>query len=90
MAIAPVRRSRLAYHTQRPRRPVGANGTGKSTLLKILDGMENVDYGSINVAKGTSSGYLPQDGLNLAGRTVFAECMSVFDALRALEHEMED
>ena len=69
---------------------VGANGTGKSTLLKILGGMENVDYGSINVAKGTSSGYLPQDGLNLAGRTVFAECMSVFDALRALEHEMED
>jgi ATP-binding cassette subfamily F protein 3 len=52
--------------------------------------MENLDYGSINVAKGISSGYLPQDGLNLEGRTVFAECMSVFDELRGLEHEMED
>jgi ATP-binding cassette subfamily F protein 3 len=69
---------------------VGANGTGKSTLLKILGRMENLDYGSINVAKGISSGYLPQDGLNLEGRTVFAECMSVFDELRGLEHEMED
>ena len=31
---------------------VGANGTGKSTLLKILGAMENLDYGSISVAKG--------------------------------------
>ena len=69
---------------------VGANGTGKSTLLKILGGMENLDYGSISVAKGISSGYLPQDGLNLEGRTVFAECLSVFSELRALEQEMED
>ena len=30
-----------------------------------------------------SAGYLPQDGLSLSGRTVFAECMTVFDNLRA-------
>ena len=69
---------------------VGANGTGKSTLLKILGGLESLDYGGISVAKGTSSGYLPQDGLALEGRSVFAECMSVFDDLRGLEREMED
>ncbi len=69
---------------------VGANGTGKSTLMKILAGMETLDYGSITVAKGISAGYLPQDGLTLSGRTVFAECMSVFDELRAMEKEMED
>ncbi|HEY6182971.1 MAG TPA: ABC-F family ATP-binding cassette domain-containing protein [Terriglobales bacterium] len=69
---------------------VGANGTGKSTLMKILGGMENLDYGSISVAKGISSGYLPQDGLTLEGRTVFAECMAVFSELRAMEQEMED
>ena len=69
---------------------VGANGTGKSTLMKILAGMETLDYGSITTAKGTSAGYLPQDGLALSGRTVFAECMSVFDELRAMEPEMED
>ena len=69
---------------------VGANGTGKSTVMKILAGLETLDYGSITIAKGISAGYLPQDGLTLAGRTVFAECMSVFDELRNMEREMED
>src|SRR5437899_3291463 len=68
---------------------VGANGTGKSTLLKTLGRIETVDYGSISLAKGISAGYLPQDGLTLSGRTVFAECMSVFSRLRAMEEEME-
>src|SRR5689334_7911589 len=69
---------------------VGANGTGKSTLMKILSGSESLDYGSITVARGVSSGYLPQDGLTLSGRSIFAECLSVFDELRSMEREMED
>ncbi len=68
---------------------VGANGTGKTTLLKILSGAEDLDYGTISFTKGMSIGYLPQDGLSLRGRSVFAECMSVFDDLRAMEVEME-
>ena len=68
---------------------VGANGTGKSTLMKTLAGMDTFDYGSLIVAKGTTAGYLPQDGLSLSGRTVFAECMSVFSELHAMEREME-
>jgi ATP-binding cassette, subfamily F, member 3 len=68
---------------------VGANGTGKSTLLKILCGMESLDYGSINFPKGIRLGYLPQDGLTLTGRTVFAECMTVFAGLREMEQELE-
>ena len=68
---------------------VGANGTGKSTLMKILAGLDTFDYGSLIVAKGTTAGYLPQDGLSLSGRTVFAECMTVFSNLRAMELEME-
>src|SRR6266446_9261556 len=68
---------------------VGANGTGKSTLMKVLAGMDTFDYGSLIVAKGTSAGYLPQDGLTLSGRSVFAECMSVFDDLRKMEQELE-
>jgi ATP-binding cassette subfamily F protein 3 len=69
---------------------VGANGSGKSTLLKILAGLETVDYGAFSSTRGITAGYLPQDGLSLAGRTVFAECMAVFAGLRALEQEMED
>src|SRR5882762_8918819 len=69
---------------------VGGNGTGKSTLLKILGGMETLDYGQLTRVKGMTLGYLPQDGLALRGKTVFAECLSVFDHLHALEREAED
>jgi ATP-binding cassette subfamily F protein 3 len=68
---------------------VGANGTGKSTVMKILAGLESLDYGSISRAKGISAGYLPQDGLTLTGRSIFDECISVFDDLHDMEKEME-
>jgi ATP-binding cassette subfamily F protein 3 len=67
---------------------VGANGTGKTTLLKVLARLEPLDYGEISFAKGITSSYLPQDGLILSGRTVLAECMSVFADLLAMEQEM--
>jgi ATP-binding cassette subfamily F protein 3 len=69
---------------------VGANGTGKSTLMKVLAGLDTFDYGSLIIAKGTTAGYLPQDGLSLSGRTVFAECMTVFTGLHAIERELEE
>ena len=68
---------------------VGANGTGKSSLLKVLVGLDSLDSGSITTQKGVSIGYLPQEGLSLSGRSVFAECMTVFASLRALEEEQE-
>src|SRR6266704_393203 len=49
---------------------VGGNGTGKSTLLKVLAGVESLDYGTLT-----------------RGKTVFAECLSVFDHLHAMEAE---
>ena len=58
---------------------VGANGTGKSTLMKVLAGLEPLDYGTMQLTRGMSIGYLPQEGLRLTGRTVFEECLSVFD-----------
>jgi ATP-binding cassette, subfamily F, member 3 len=68
---------------------VGGNGTGKSTLLKVLAGMETLDEGSRSAAKDTTTGYLPQDGLSLSGRTVLEECLSVFGHLLDIEREME-
>jgi ATP-binding cassette subfamily F protein 3 len=69
---------------------VGGNGTGKSTLLKILSGIETLDYGELTSVKGMTIGYLPQDGLAISGKTVFNECLSVFDHLHALEREAEE
>jgi ATP-binding cassette subfamily F protein 3 len=68
---------------------VGANGTGKSTILKILAGLDGLDYGSVQRTKGMTVGYLPQDGLSLSGRTVFDECLSVFAELQSMEQELE-
>ena len=69
---------------------VGANGTGKTTLLKVLAGLDSLDYGSITRQRGMRCGYLPQDGLSLSGRTVFAECLSVFDEVHQMQREMEE
>ncbi len=69
---------------------VGANGTGKSTLLKILAGTETLDYGSVQAMKGIRAGYLPQDGINLTGRTIFAECLAVFEQIHGLEREQQE
>jgi ATP-binding cassette subfamily F protein 3 len=68
---------------------VGANGTGKSTLMKVLAGLESLDYGAMQLTRGMSIGYLPQEGLRLTGRTIFEECLTVFDELRAMEGEIE-
>jgi ATP-binding cassette subfamily F protein 3 len=67
---------------------VGANGTGKSTILKVLAGIDSPDGGSVTSTKGLTAGYLPQDGLSLSGRTVFEECLSIFAGLHALEREL--
>jgi ATP-binding cassette subfamily F protein 3 len=68
---------------------VGANGSGKTTLMKLLAGLETLDAGDCSSQKGISAGYLPQDGLQLSGRSVFQECLSVFDRLKEMEREIE-
>ena len=68
---------------------VGANGTGKSTLMKALAGLETLEYGELQRTRGMSIGYLPQEGLSLAGRTIFEECLTVFDEIRDMEREIE-
>jgi ATP-binding cassette subfamily F protein 3 len=66
---------------------VGENGTGKSTLMKILSSMITADEGEVIGSKQLTFGYLPQDGLFAQGRTLFEEALSVFEGLLQLERE---
>lgn len=69
---------------------VGANGTGKSTLLKIINGKEEPESGQIFKQKGIKIGYLPQDFLHFKGERLFDEVKSIFkDALLLDKKENE-
>ncbi|NMC75033.1 MAG: ABC-F family ATP-binding cassette domain-containing protein, partial [Geobacteraceae bacterium] len=67
---------------------VGENGTGKSTLLKILAGQIEPSSGTIRMAKGCTVGYLPQEGVAVRGKTLFAEVQSALEELEDMEREM--
>jgi len=49
---------------------VGPNGAGKSTLLKIILGHEEADAGEVTLIRGTTVGYLPQEGEAAGNETV--------------------
>ena len=64
---------------------VGDNGTGKSTLMKMLAGLIQPDEGETIGSKELTFGYLPQDGLFARGRTLLEETLTVFEDLKAIE-----
>ena len=69
---------------------VGENGTGKSTLMKMLAGLVKPDEGEVVGPRDLTFGYLPQDGLFSRGRTLFEEALAVFEDLRSLEQECRE
>jgi ATP-binding cassette, subfamily F, member 3 len=69
---------------------VGVNGTGKSTLLKIMAGLIETDAGVVTRAKRTSIGYLPQEVTSFpSGRTLYAEAETAFAELLTMQCELE-
>ena len=76
---------------------VGVNGCGKSTLMKIIAGLESADSGEMSLVRGTRIGYLAQQDMVTHGASVWAELEKVYEPvfemekkIRALEAEMED
>jgi ATP-binding cassette subfamily F protein 3 len=68
----------------------GPNGAGKTTLLKMLAGQDEPDSGAIIKPSTLTIGYLPQDGLEHKGRTIFGEASSAFQPLLDIKTEMHD
>ena len=70
---------------------IGYNGTGKSTLLKLLAGEYSPSAGTIERSRSTSIGYLHQDLLSFdTGDSILAVDMGAFEKVLILEKELED
>ena len=66
----------------------GPNGAGKTTLLRMMAGIDEPDSGAVLKPSALTVGYLPQDGLSHAGRSVFDEASTAFQTLLAIKAEM--
>ena len=67
---------------------VGRNGAGKSTIMKLIMGLQNPTSGRIDKPSGISIGYLPQLMEHNRGRSVLEETMTVFSETSGLEEEI--
>ena len=76
---------------------VGANGTGKTTVFRLIAGIEAPDEGTISLDPGTVVGYFSQETGEMAGRTALEEVLAgagkvyaIGLKLAELEHRMAD
>ena len=69
---------------------VGANGTGKTSLVKILVGETDFQQGELLLQKNLSIGYVPQTAEDIKSSSVKAHIMHVFQNILDLEHEIEE
>ena len=68
---------------------VGKNGAGKSTILKLICGLQSPTNGKVAVPNDVKIGYLPQIMEHHRGRTVIDEAMTAFSDMFAQEDELE-
>ena len=69
---------------------VGSNGTGKTTLLKIITGIVQPDSGAVSKAKFVTVGYLQQEGVAVSGRSLYEEAASAFEDILEIQQELEE
>ena len=69
---------------------VGSNGAGKSTLLKLMLGEVEIDGGELETPDWVTLGYLPQDGIEVHGRTLYSEVETAFDDALELQAKIDE
>ena len=69
---------------------VGKNGAGKSTIMKLICGLQSPTSGQIDKPNHIKIGYLPQIMEHHKGKTVMEETMTAFSAMTDLENELEE
>ena len=69
---------------------VGKNGAGKSTILKLICGLQSPTSGKVVVPSGVKIGYLPQIMEHHKGRSVIDEAMTAFADMFRMEDEIKD
>ncbi|OPJ56027.1 ribosomal protection-like ABC-F family protein [Alkalithermobacter paradoxus] len=69
---------------------VGVNGTGKTTLFKIITGEYGYDFGDIYISKNTSIGYLHQNPNFKSNNNILDEVLTVFEDLMLMEKELRN
>src|SRR5947207_5875294 len=68
---------------------VGPNGSGKTTMFRMVVGEEAPDYGTVSVPKKLTIGYFRQDVEEMAGRSVLDEAIAGSGRAGDLHHELE-
>jgi ATP-binding cassette subfamily F protein 3 len=68
---------------------VGPNGVGKTTLCRILAGLEAPDTGRVSRARETTVGYLPQEAAGAVRGSVLGEALSGFPEVWEIERQLE-
>ena len=67
---------------------VGPNGSGKTSLLRLVVGEQEPNAGAVNYTKGMRIGYVPQTHAGMVRGTLYDEVMTAFNDLRAMEREL--
>ena len=68
---------------------VGPNGSGKTTVFRLILGEESPDLGEVSVPRRLSMGYYRQDMGEMSGRSVLDEAIAGSGDLGELHHELE-